>query len=764
MKRIRSLLLRYVLPVAAFWLVLEAAVVIKTYYGVTLNPLIVLLIILVATSWYGGLGPGLAVLAAFEIAVEHYNPGTRPTLSHFPSYAIGLLSRLVLLGPVVIFASSRRSVEKEVRRQRESLQVTLSSIGDAVITTDSKGQIVFLNPVAESLTGWTNSEAKGKPIEVIFNIVNEKTGNLVESPVIRVIRLGTIVGLANHTILISKDNKHIPIDDSGAPIKNTDGEIEGVVLVFRDITERRRHEEEHSHLAAIVSSSEDAIIGKTIEGTITSWNRGAEKLYGYTAEEMIGRPVSDLMPPDKIDDFPTIMDKLRHGEFINHYETLRSGRDGKVINVSLTISPIRDESGDIIGASTIARDVTDRKRTEEENARLLALEQTARMEAEAANRAKDEFLAVVSHELRTPLNSILGWSRMLRSGSLEKDVVERGFESIERNARAQAQLVEDLLDTSRIISGKLRLDVSVVELSSVISSALDALRPAAEAKAIRLQAVIDPDAGLVSGDPNRLHQIVWNLVSNAVKFTPKGGRVQITLSRINSHAELVVSDTGKGIPHEFLPYVFDRFRQADSTITRAHGGLGLGLAIVRSLVELHGGSVTAYSDGEDKGSTFTVRLPILISQRPTAEGQSPSSRIYPLNFDHYNQLKGLKVLVVEDEHEARALLKMILEQCGSSVTSVASAREALETLDWLTPDIILSDIGMPGEDGYSLIKKIREKEKPGTRIPAVAVTAHASSDDRLRALTAGFQSHLGKPIDPLELVAVTASLVPPKVE
>lgn len=381
-----------------------------------------------------------------------------------------------------------------------------------------------------------------------------------------------------------------------------------------------------------------------------------------------------------------------------------------------------------------------------------------------ASRLKDEFLATVSHELRTPLNAILGWAGMVRSGRLDSNAVARALESIERNAKSQAQIIGDLLDVSRIITGKLRLEVQPVDLIPVIEAAADAVRPAIEAKSIRLQLVLNPETGPVLGDPDRLQQIVWNLLSNAVRFTPREGRIQVSLERINSHVEITVSDTGSGISPDFLPFVFDRFRQADSSFTRAHGGLGLGLSIVRHLVELQGGTVSAHSDGEGSGATFVVQLPLLIAHDSGRLAGKPIQWDAPVVelsnvFDRSPSLEGLRVLVVDDEADARELLSVILGQCGATVTPVGSVAEALDEIEKARPNILLSDIEMPGEDGYLLIRKLREQErKNGGRIPAAALTAHARVEDRMRALSAGFDTHVAKPVEPVELVTVIASL------
>ncbi|MGH7319393.1 MAG: ATP-binding protein, partial [Candidatus Rokuibacteriota bacterium] len=390
---------------------------------------------------------------------------------------------------------------------------------------------------------------------------------------------------------------------------------------------------------------------------------------------------------------------------------------------------------------------------------MMDRERAARMQAEQANRAKDEFLAVLSHELRTPLNSILGWAVLLKGGPTDGPSLSRGLEVIERNARAQSQLIEDLLDVSRIITGKLRLDVRPVDLVAVVNAAIDAVRPAATAKEIRLQSILDPKAGPIAGDPDRLQQVMWNLLSNAVKFTSNRGRVQVRLERINSHVEVVVSDTGCGIGEDVLPYVFDRFRQADSTSSRRHGGLGLGLALVKHLVELHGGAVRAESAGVDRGATFVVKLPLMAQLAPEATAREhPTTRRVesPVEF---SAISGLRLLIVDDEPETLELFTRLFRQHGAEVVAAKSAAEALDQLAAGLPDVLICDIEMPGEDGYSLIRKVRALGlKEGGSVPAVAVTAYGSVDDRIRLLAAGFQMHVPKPVEPAELVTVVASV------
>jgi signal transduction histidine kinase/ActR/RegA family two-component response regulator len=398
------------------------------------------------------------------------------------------------------------------------------------------------------------------------------------------------------------------------------------------------------------------------------------------------------------------------------------------------------------------------RESEEKLATLLSSEREARGQAEQANRFKDEFLSIVSHELRTPLNAILGYAQLLLRKEHDSDEQE-SLSIIERNAKAQAQIIEDLLDMSRIISGKVRIDARTVNMTQVVQSAIDTLRPAADAKGLRLQAVLEPAAGPVLGDDGRLQQVVWNLLSNAIKFTPKGGRVQVTLSRTNSHLQLQVSDTGEGIKPEFLPEVFDRFRQIDQGTSRRHGGLGLGLSIVKQLVELHGGTVAAYSPGERQGATFTVTLPVQIIHQNDDKAEATNVGQYS-QFDHPPlSLRGVRVLVVDDEKDARALVERLLGEHGADVVPAATVDEALAILQSERPDILLSDIGMPEKDGYDLISAVRSLPNDHlANVPAAALTAFARSQDRTRALMAGFQAHVTKPVEPTELVAVVASL------
>ncbi len=502
-------------------------------------------------------------------------------------------------------------------------------------------------------------------------------------------------------------------------------------------------------LSAIVDSSDDAIISKNLNGIVTSWNRSAQRVFGYTAEEMVGQPILRLLPPENQEEETRILARLRRGERVDHYETVRVCKDGRRIDVSLTISPIRNASGKIIGASKIARDITEQKRAV---ARLaIANEELAR-----ANRLKGEFISTLSHELRTPLNAILGWIQLLKEKPSPDDV-EQGLIVIERNVRAQSQLIEDLLDMSRIESGKLALDVQRLDLPAVVHAAIESVEPAALAKCIRLSSTFGSLDGSVMADKNRLQQIVWNLLINAIKFTPKGGSVRVTIERVHSHVEIAVADTGAGIAPEFIHQIFDRFSQGDSSTTRRHGGLGLGLSIVKHLVELHGGTVRASSPGLDQGATFVVSLPVLTVAESADRGTMQMRNQAADEPAWKRELNGVDLLLVDDDVDSAAVLRRILERRGAKVRTAASMEEALACFKEAMPDVLVSDIGMPEHDGYELIERIRALPD-GQTVPAVALTALARSEDRTRAVRAGFQMHVAKPVDAFELIAIVGNL------
>jgi len=530
---------------------------------------------------------------------------------------------------------------------------------------------------------------------------------------------------------------------------------QAAMLRAQEMREIERRSEVRFH--ALTDSMPQCVWAARRDGEIYYCNR----VWREYAGEQAGTSFFGGVPEDELSAVQAAWSSaIRGGRGLEREQRLRR-HDGELRWHLCRVVPERDEHGAIVGWIATATDIDQQKRVEEAHAALLLREQEARAQLEAANRSKDEFLATVSHELRTPLNAILGWTRMLRTGAVEGgENLQRALETIERNARAQSQLVEDILDVSRIIAGKLRVQVRHIDLRSVILAAVDAVRPAAEANEVELALDLSEDAGEIHGDPDRLQQVVWNLLSNAIKFTEVKGRVAVELQRWEGGSEIVVSDDGAGIPRDFLPHVFDRFRQADSSMTRTQGGLGLGLAIVRHLVEVHGGTVRAESEGEGKGAKFTVRLP---QRRAEAEASneadaSPSGEVEAVKPATADSLRGVRVLVVEDDADARDLVCAVLGRYGAQVSAVASADAALESIARQMPDVLVSDIGLPNEDGYALMRRLRSQPQTA-RLPALALTAYASIADHRRSLEAGFQRHVSKPVEPAELAGVVGAMV-----
>jgi PAS domain S-box-containing protein len=799
------------------------------------------------------------------------------------------------------------------------LAKVVESSDDAIVSKDVNGIIISWNPAAERMFGYTAAEAVGRSIRMV--IPDDRQSE--EDIVLAKIRAGESVS-HYHTIRRRKNGTLFPISLSVSPIYDEAGVVIGASKIARDLSEQERADAAARQLTAVVASSDDAIVTKNLDGVITSWNPAAERMFGYTKEEAIGRSIRMLIPAELQSEEDTVLAKIRAGESVNHYETTRQRKDGSRLSISLTVSPIRDHLGDVVGASKIARDITvavRQREAEAENAAisttlaevgaavastldrdvvvqqvtdmataltraefgaffynvreeragnalmLYALSGAAReafkslpnprataifaptfhgegtvrlddvtsdrrygrnapyhgmppghlpvrsylavpvkgianetigglffghsrigvftehharlaegiaswasvalqnarlyTEARNANRMKDEFLAVLSHELRTPLNAIVGYARLLRGGILSGEKATRGLETLDRNATWLTQIVDDVLDVSRIVSGKIRLNVQPVELPAIVRDAVATVQPAADAKGVRIQTVVDPRVGPVSGDPDRLQQVVWNLLSNAVKFTSREGRVHVRLERVNSHVQIVVSDTGIGIRPDFLPHVFERFRQGDAGTTRQTGGLGLGLAIVRHLVEMHGGTVHAASAGEGQGATFRVVIPLMIVQPAESERRTEHPRAEKtLPLKELEDLRGIRVVAVDDEEDALTLLRVVLETAGADVTTVSSPMGAIERIDAVRPHALVVDLGMPQMDGYELIRRIRESTLSHVRdVPATALSAFARSEDRTRALRSGFEMHLAKPVDPAELVASIARLV-----
>ena len=532
---------------------------------------------------------------------------------------------------------------------------------------------------------------------------------------------------------------------------------------------QRAIREAQQRVRLLVENIKDyAIFMIDTEGRVASWNSGAEHTLGYSSDEILGEPASRFFVPEGPGD-DVLAREMKEAQARGRAASTgwRARKNGEHLYVEGVLSAVRDDEGRLLGYAKLMKDVTDKRRIEAEREQLLQSERAARGEAERTSRMKDEFLATLGHELRTPLNAILGWSQVLRRIGGGNAELGEGLKVIERNARAQAQIIEDLLDMSSIISGKVRLEMRGVDVASILEASVNAVRPAAEAKGIELTLVLDP-TGAVRADPNRLQQVFWNLLTNAVKFTPKAGRVSVALERVNSHLKVSVTDTGEGIDPAFLPHVFERFRQADASTSRRHGGLGLGLSIAKQLVELHGGSIHASSHGHGTGSTFTVELPAMVLDVDAAgrsgPRQQPSHSIAE-QLDAYApaaKLGGVRVLVVDDEPDARSLIERLLEDCEATVTTAGSANEALEQVAREAPDVLLSDIGMPTEDGYSLMRRIRSLSGEASRIPAIALTAYARAEDRVKALQAGYQMHLSKPVEPVKLIEMVASLVKPR--
>jgi PAS domain S-box-containing protein len=534
-------------------------------------------------------------------------------------------------------------------------------------------------------------------------------------------------------------------------------ERESKALAKRRTAERDEIESRYRALAELCPD----VMYVDVGGAICYVNAAAVRFFGAKSTgELLGRAPADLAAPEsraRVSNRAEQLNEIGQSAAASPEDWLRLDGSQVPVEATAALVPWRGDRGILV----ILRDISERKRAEEEKSQLLASERSARSAAERASRMKDEFLATLSHELRTPLTAILGWAHVLTSGRASEAEAAQALETIERNARAQTKLVEDLLDMSSIISGKLRLDMQRLAPISFVEAAVETIQPAAEAKEIELLKKLDPNAGLLRGDANRLQQVVWNLLTNAVKFTPQGGTVEITLKRVGSHVEIVVSDNGPGISADFLPYVFDRFRQADSSIRRKHSGLGLGLAIVKQLVELHGGGVRVQSEGEGKGATFTVSLPVAV---PHEKIGAPVSRDVPTTRDaHANSsavdLTGLKILVVDDDPDACRLIKWVLGECHADVVTASSAAEAVPLVEAARPDILISDIGMPEVDGYELLRRIRALGPDrGGKVPAIALTAFARPEDRARSLRVGFAMHVSKPIQPDRLTTTVATL------
>ncbi|WP_392482343.1 ATP-binding protein [Nostoc sp. C110] len=543
-------------------------------------------------------------------------------------------------------------------------------------------------------------------------------------------------------------------------ITKTNEQLQQEILERQRILEvLRQSEERYRYLAEAIPQ---LVWTTNANGECDFFNQNWCEYTGLTLKQSLGSGWLAALHPDDIQNADEVWSNaVKNGTIYNNEYRFKRAFDGSYRWQLARALPLKDEQGIVVKWFGTCTDIHEQKQILEERAHLLELEQIARAKAETANRIKDEFLAVLSHELRTPLNAILGWSKLLQSRRLDQAKTSEALATIERNANLQVQLIEDLLDISRILQGKLTLDITKINLESTILSALETMRLAAETKLIEVSTVFEPDVGQVMGDSTRLQQVVWNLLSNALKFTPKGGKIEVRLEQADGYAQIIVSDTGKGISPEFLPFVFDYFRQADSTSTRNFGGLGLGLAIVRNIVEIHGGIVKAKSEGEGKGAIFTVSLPLLPDESRSLTDKQNYAVLLTSNS---LPLSGIRILVVDDDTDSRDFVAFVLEEDGAFVIAVSSAYEALQTLALVKPDVLVSDISMPEMDGYMLIHQVRTlTPEQGGQIPAIALTAFARNDDQQEALKAGFQMHLSKPVNPEELIAAITRIVETKV-
>lgn len=661
---------------------------------------------------------------------------------------------------------------ENLSQSEERFKLLVESVREyAIFMLDPQGHILTWNAGAARCKGYRADEIIGQHFSVFYT--SEAKQRRWPEHELRVAK--DTGAFEDEGWRVRKDGSLFWANVVITAMRNSEGELVGFAKVTRDLTQRRAHEEElrrsEERFRLLVEGVRDyAIFMLDANGKVATWNVGAERIKGYTESEIIGQHFSVFYPQDARESaWPEheLQVAAEKGSFVDTGWRVR--KDGTTFWANVTITALRDATGRLLGYAKLTRDMTETKRTEaielanQQREEMLDAERSARMAAQRATRLKDEFLATLSHELRTPLSAILGWTQLLLRGGSPKgpDEQKRAIEVIDRNARAQVQLIDDLLDLSRIMTGKLRLELHQISFSSVVEAAVDSAKPSADAKGIRLKAIMGANQDIISADGGRLQQVVWNLLTNAIKFTPKGGQVHVLLQRVNSHLELSVSDTGIGIPPDYLPQVFDRFSQRDSSTTRAFGGLGLGLAICKQLVELHGGSIKAASQGEGKGATFSVQLPLSIVQ---LQGEGPP-RIHPTaetepgEMHPLPRLEDVHVFSVDDEPDARELIRTVLEKQGAKVTSFGSAEEALAALKTTKPTVLICDVGMPKTDGYQLIRTLRAEEARSERIPALALTAFARAEDRKRSLVAGYQAHLAKPFDVGELILVIADLV-----
>ena len=874
----RSSLKPYAIGLAAVVLAVLVRWALDPLMGDTL-PLVTLFGAVAAAVWVGGYRVAIPVAVIGYIACHYLFIPPRFGFDFADAANIaGLVAYVFTCGLIIVFGEAARVAQSRVNERREVFRVTLRSIGDAVITTDTRGCVTYFNEVAESLTGWSHTEALGQPLDRVFKIVNEVTRAPVENPATRALREGVVVGLANHTVLIRKDGGECPIDDSAAPIRNEAGFVSGCVLIFRDVTAQRLIEQRKAEqlltarlLAAIVESSNDAIISKSLDGIIQSWNAAAERLFGYTAEEAVGKHISLVIPPERMAEEDQIIARLRAGQRLEHFETERVRRDGQRLTVSLTISPIKDDSGTVVGASKIARDVTERRRIERERqnfvtvienstdfigmcdlngipffinraglqlvglesveeARTTAVEdfffpedrprmmneffprvlETGHGEVEvrfrhfktgaarwmaykvlllkdeaghalgfatvsqdvterkrlednlrrlatdlsAADQRKNEFLATLAHELRNPLAPMSNMLEVLKRSKGDGEVLQRAHETIERQLDQMVRLVDDLLDLNRITHDRLELRRSEVELSSVIEQAVEVARPLLDAAGHELVIELPQEPIYLYADRARLAQVFGNLLNNSAKYTGPEGAIALRASLFDSEVIVTVKDNGAGIPADKLDSIFDMFMQVDKTSDQSQGGLGIGLTLVKRLVEMHGGSIEPRSAGEGLGSEFVVRLPVLVrSGHAGSDGSQSNGESQP---GEESQLPR-RVLIVDDNRDSADSLSMLLELTGNQTYVAHDGVEAVEAAEKHRPDVMLLDIGLPKLDGHEVCRRIREQPW-GKAILMIALTGWGQESDRRKSQEAGFNGHLVKPVDYDKLLELLGEL------
>jgi PAS domain S-box-containing protein len=850
--------------------------------GPTAIPFIAFFPAVAMSAWYGGFRPAIftVVLAIVASDWSFLPPLQALNLSDGAAIAAFGVASVCIIAPIEALRRARSRRDQQIKAKtkseldlaasRDLLETTLSSIGDAVIVTDASGKITFVNREAERLTGWQAADARGTQLSKVFPILNELTRQEVENPVEKVVRLGKVIGLANHTLLVSKDGREVPIDDSAAPIRNPDGSIGGVVLVFRDVGQQRLAQAAQARLAAIVEFSGDAIIAKDLNGRILSWNGSAQRIFGYTADEAIGKPITMLIPPDRIAEEDQILGNIRRGRPFQRLETIRLTKDGREVPVSVSVSPLKDSEGKVIGASKIVHDISDIVAARQELARERQLLETtlvsigdaviatdaqgivtflnaeaerltewraseaagrplaevfhiinehtrARVEnpvekvlrvgdvvglanhtilvsrhgretpiddsaapirapgmdtqgvvlvfrditerkrtekaLQQADRRKDEFLAILSHELRNPLAPISMAVDMLRKLGPQNAELVALRDIIARQTKQLSRLLDDLLDVSRIGLEKISIHTTRIAVQVAINTAIESVRPLVEIQNHQLTVDL-PDAPVeIEGDLGRLSQVFANLLNNAAKYTPRGGHISVALAREDGRAVVRVRDTGIGIAPDKRTQIFELFAQLDQSHERGQGGLGVGLSLARTIVELHGGEITVHSDGPGKGSEFIVSLPLVESAAATSTLNDAAAGA-GLRADR------LKIVVADDNADSVTVLASMLDAFGHEVKTAQDGVAARDLIESFAPDVALLDIGMPKLSGYEVAERTRSREAAtGHHTTLVAVTGWGQEHDRQRAHDAGFDHHLTKPLD-FELLQQMLATIP----